>query len=203
MNFVFVPRLTERGAYRIAGGARGLPALIGLLLLLAGCAGPSYTAYSDYDESFDFDDIHTIHILPIDRTEPMQRVISDLQVDRIDAALAAELRERGYRLAEERAEADVYLSWHLVTRERTDIRAYNSSSSYSCWRCGPPVTDVSVRQYTEGTFVVDLIDPMRNRSVWRSTIQSRLRAQPDPESARKNRAAAARAVFEQFPPEGS
>ena len=93
------------------------------------------------------------------------------------------------------------MSWHLVTREKTDIRSYDAASTYNCWRCGPPVSDVSVRQYTEGTFIVDFIDPHRNRSVWRSTIQSRLKAQPDPTEASANRTAAVKAIFAPFPPE--
>jgi hypothetical protein len=189
---------------RVAGLARlwrSLLAVCALGLLHAGCAGPQIQAVTDYDESFDFAQVRTIAILPIDRTSAAERLISDLQVDRINEALGVELRERGYTVVETRDEADAYLSWHLVTRERTDIRSYNAASSYNCWRCGPPVAVISVRQYTEGTFIADLIDPSRNRSVWRSTIQSRLQAQPDPDTARENRAAAARAVFADLPPE--
>jgi hypothetical protein len=164
------------------------------------CAGPRYEAVSDFDADYDFGAVQAITILPVDRTTPAERFISDMQVARIDAALADELRARGYRIVDTREAADVYLAWHLVTREKTDIRAYNSFSAYNCWRCGPPVSDVSVRQYTEGTLIVDLIDPLRNRSVWRSTISSRLSDQPDPDTAARNRAAAARAIFEPFPP---
>jgi hypothetical protein len=63
------------------------------------------------------------------------------------------------------------------------------------------VADVNVRQYTEGTFIVDLIDPMRSRSVFRSTIQSRLKEQPDPEKGAERRARAATAVLKPFPPQ--
>lgn len=177
--------------------------IVALLIsaLLAGCAGSPIQAVSDYDENFDFSTVRSITILPIDRTTATDVLISDLQVDRINEALAAELQNRGYAVVETRDAADAYLSWHLVTRERTDIRSYNMVSAYNCWRCGPPVADVSVQQYTEGTFIADLIDPGRNRSVWRSTIQSRLKAQPDPDKARENREKAAQAVFAQLPPE--
>lgn len=176
-------------------------ALAFLGMLLGGCAGTPIEAVTDFDENFDFSTVRAITILPIDRTSPAERLISDMQVDRINEALGVELRDRGFVVVETRDEADAYLSWHLVTRERTDIRSYNAASSYNCWRCGPPVADVSVRQYTEGTFIADLIDPGRNRSVWRSTIQSRLQAKPDPKEASENRKMAARAVFAQLPPD--
>jgi hypothetical protein len=140
-------------------------------------------------------------IEPIDRTSAAEKLISDMQVQRIEEALTSELTRRGYAVVADRSLADLYLRWHLVTQEKTDIRAYNASSAYQCWRCGPPVSDVSVRQYTEGTFIVDLIDPVRNQSVWRSMIQSRLSSQPDPERAAKNRASAAQAVLAPFPPQ--
>ena len=170
------------------------------LLLLGACAGPRFEAVSDFDRSYDFSDVETIALLPIDRTSVAERMITDMQVDRINAALTRELADRGYRVVEERQDADLFLSWHLVTRERTDIRSYNAASTYQCWRCGPPVSDVTVNKYLEGTFIVDLIDPLRNRSVWRSTIESRLRAQPDPAQAERNRVTAARAVLAPFPP---
>ena len=52
-------------------------------------------------------------------------------------------------------------------------------------------SNVSVRQYTQGTFIVDMIDPVKLRSVWRSIIESRMRSQTDPEQAAENRRAAA------------
>lgn len=173
---------------------------LALLVSLAACSTTSLESVSDFDRDFDFTDVKRFAILPIDRTSAAETLISDMQVSRINEALAAELSGRGYKIVDERSEADLYLSWHLVTREKTDIRSYNASSAYNCWRCGPPVSDVSVRQYTEGTFIVDLIDPSRNRSVWRSTIQSRLNKQPSPEQAAENRATAAKAIFVPFPP---
>jgi hypothetical protein len=185
-----------------SGRRRAVCALFVLLmpLWLPGCAGPAYNAFSDFDDSYDFGSVRSIAILPIDRTTAAENLISDVQATRINTALKAELEKLGYTVVDDRVDADAYLGWHLVTRERTDIRSYNAASAYSCWRCGPPVADVSVRHYMEGTLIVDLIDPLRNRSVWRSTVQSELRAQPDPDEAAVKREAAIRAALEPFPP---
>ncbi|MFK8041587.1 DUF4136 domain-containing protein [Congregibacter sp.] len=178
-------------------------ALFLLACIMSGCASTALEAVSDFDADFNFGEVQRLAILPIDRTSAAEKLISDLQVDRINDALTIELQARGYEVVSDRDAADVYLAWHLVTREKTDIRSYNAASAYNCWRCGPPVSDVSVRQYVEGTFIVDLIDPARNRSVWRSTIQSTLKSQPDPKDAAQNRAMAAKAVLLPFPPETS
>jgi hypothetical protein len=144
--------------------------------------------------------VRAVYILPIDRTSLNTVRISDMQIDRINGALSTELQLRGFRVVDERSGADLFMTWHLVTEERMDVRTYNSMSYYSCWRCGPSVSDVSVRQYTQGTFIVDMIDPVRNQSVWRASISSRLKERPDPENGAERRAEAARAIFAEFPP---
>jgi hypothetical protein len=178
-------------------------AFVALAYFINGCASTTLEAVSDFDSSFAFEGVQRLAILPIDRTSAAEKLISDMQVDRINEALTSELQARGYSVVEDRDSADAYLAWHLVTREKTDIRSYNAASAYNCWRCGPPVSDVSVNQYIQGTFIVDLIDPDRSRSVWRSTIQSRLATNPDPKNAAKNRAIAAKAVLAPFPPDVS
>jgi hypothetical protein len=178
-----------------------LPALpvLFLLSLLSACSTP-IEAVTDHDTQYDFSKVRNIAIQPFNRADPGSVRISDMQVARIDDALAEALRRKGFSVVEENSEADLYLTWHLVTQEKTDVRTYNSMSYYNCWRCGPAVSDVSVRQYTEGTFIVDLIDPQRNQSVWRSTIQSRLKSEPDPERSEERRREAAQSIFAGFPP---
>ncbi len=171
------------------------------LTLLSACATP-LVATMDFDDQFDFSPVRKLAILPVDRTSLSTIAVSDMQIARVDEALANELRRKGFEVVGDTAAADAYITWHLVTEERTDVRTYNSMSYYNCWRCGPNVSDVSVRQYTQGTFIVDLIDPLRNRSVWRSVIESRMQSNPDPGSAEsaQRRAEAAQAIFAEFPP---
>jgi len=173
--------------------------LLTLVSLLVACAS-TLEANMDYDGQFDFSKVRKIALQPVDRTELSNIRISDIQVQRIDEALAQELQRKGFEIVSDNTQADMYLTWHLVTEERTDVRTYNSMSYYNCWRCGPAVSDVSVRQYTQGTFIVDMIDPARNQSVWRSVIESRLQPEPDPDKAGARRQEAAAAILAQFPP---
>lgn len=166
------------------------------LLILAGCASTP-TAQMDFDPGFDFSGVKTIAIQPIDRSVASTVIVSDMQVSRINEALTAELGRRGYQVVDNNADADLLLTWHLITQERMDVRTYNTSIRYNCWNCG---SDIRVTQFTQGTFIVDLIDPRRLQSVWRSVFESRLRDQPDPERAAENRRVAAEAIFAEFPP---
>jgi len=173
--------------------------MMGLLVLILGACASTPTANMDFDRAFDFSKVRNIAIQPINRTVASTVIVSDMQVSRINGAIATELQNRGYQVVDDNAEADLLLTWHLITQERMDVRSYNTSSRYNCWNCSGG-GNVRVSQFTQGTFIVDLIDPAALRSVWRSTFESRLRDQPDPERAEENRRAAASAVFAQFPP---
>ncbi|MEP1473148.1 MAG: DUF4136 domain-containing protein [Halieaceae bacterium] len=170
-----------------------------LLALVTACATP-LEATTDFDRSFDFNGVQKIAFTPVNRMDASAIRISDMQISRVNEALADELRRKGMQVVDNASDADMLLTWHLVTQERTDVRTYNSMSTYNCWRCGPSVSDVSVRQYTQGTLIVDLIDPMRNQSAWRAIIESRLSSKPSPEDAAEKRTEAARAIFAEFPP---
>ena len=169
--------------------------------LVTGCASP-LTANVDHDPAFDFSKVRRIAIQPIDRTVVSTVVISDMQVDRVNQTFADELSRKGIEVVQDNAAADMLMTWHLVTQERMDVRTYNTMSArYTrCWHCGPTnSTNVRVRQYTQGTAIVDLIDPQRQLSVWRSIVEQRLRDLDD-EQAAENRAVLAQALFAEFPP---
>lgn len=169
-------------------------------LFLSACGSTPLEAVSDFDAGFDFSKARNIAFMPIDRANLNAITVSDMQVNRINEALEDDLRRKGFSIVKDPQQADLLAVWHLVTQEKTDIRSYNSASYYNCWRCGPAVSDVSVRQYIVGTFIVDMIDPIRGQSVWRSTIESKLNSKPDPETAPERRREAAMAIFSNFPP---
>ena len=172
-----------------------------LPVILAGCAS-SPTATMDYDPEFDFSGVQHIAILPVNRNVSPVTALSDMQVMRMNQSLSDELVRRGYSVTDDFNAADVLLTWHLVTQEVTDIRTYNTMSArYTrCWQCPPGTSqNVRVRQFTQGTLIVDLIDPERQISVWRSILESRMRDR-SAEEAEKARREAAMAIFDGFPP---
>jgi len=183
------------------------------ILLAAGCASGPPKPNVDYKQDYDFQPVRKIALYDesgqVSGDNPLQ--LSDMQIDRIDEALAYALRNKGFELTTEAADADLLLSWHLVTQHKTDVRTYetpsygagygryggyNRYSMYSCWSCTN--TDVRVSNYTQGTFIVDMIDPDLRKSVWRGIIQSKLKGELAEEQAKLNEAATA--IFASFPP---
>ncbi len=189
-----------------------LVALVAALTLAACASGPPKPEV-DFKSDYDFSQVRKIafykHSGQVSGDNPMQ--ISDIQRNRVDTALQQALEKRGFQFVDTPSDADMLLSWHLSTQNKTDVRTYqtptagyghygpyNRYSRYSCWSCMPTQTEVSVRNYTEGTFIVDMIDPSMRQSVWRGVTQSRLKGEPSHDQADYN--AAADAIFAPFPP---
>ncbi len=182
------------------------------LLAIAACSSSPPKPEVDYNREFNFSNAKTVAFYKnsgmVSGDKPLQ--ISDMQRNRVDTALRTALENRGFNFIDDSKQADLLLSWHLSTQNKTDVRTYSSPSyggyyggynrysRYNCWNCGMGQTEVSVKDYTEGTFIVDMIDPGAQQSVWRGVTQSRLKGKVENDQTVYNEAAAV--IFAEFPP---
>jgi len=162
-----------------------------LLILVGSACSTAATAPKtsvNYDQNFNFSDVKSVYIEPSSRTNAASIMVTDAQIRRIDAAIAAELTRKGLEVVATSRQADLFLTWYLVTDNP------NAVSGRVCEDCGS-----SNNQYTKGTLIVDMTDPMRNQAVWRSVLQTQLVQAGSPPTDEARQAAAA-AVFANFPP---
>jgi len=184
-------------------------------ILLAACASGPPKPDVDYKQDYDFVQVQKLAFYKnsgqVSGDNPLQ--LSDIQRNRIDEALEFALRNKGFDIVDDASQADMLISWHLATQHKTDVRTYetpayggyyggygryNRYSAYNCWSCSPTRTEVSVQNYTQGTFIVDMIDPGMRQSVWRGVTQSKLKGKHEEDQGRYNEAATA--IFASFPP---
>lgn len=171
-------------------------ALLIMLPAFAACASapdaPKVT--TTYDHNYNFSAEHKIYIEPSSRTDPATIMISDAQIERIDAALSAELTRKGFQMVSSSEQADLLITWNLIPKDlvKTDDNASD------CDGCDMAV--VGGKRYSKGTLIVDMVDFMRNQPVWRSVLKTELTAHPDSARADEMREAAAAAMFANFPP---
>ena len=192
--------------------------VLAVCILLAACASGPPKPTVDYKADYNFSAVKKIAFYrssgQVSGDNPLR--LSDMQRDRIDEALSYALTNRGFQMVTDTAQADLLISWALDTENKTDVRTwetpsrgvgmgyggyyggYNRYSAYNCWSCAPTRTEVSVQNYTQGTFIVDMIDPELQKSVWRGVTQSRLKGQHSEDQGKYN--AAATAIFAAFPP---
>lgn len=201
-------------SYTTALALRNVLLLLPAALLVA-CTSSPPKPNVDYKQDYNFMQVKKIAMYKtsgqVSGDNPLQ--LSDIQRDRIDSALSYALGNKGFQMVDDASQADLLLSWHLVTQHKTDVRTYQSPSmgmsygrygrynrysAYNCWSCAPTHTEVSVQNYTQGTFIVDLIDPGMRKSVWRGVTQSRLKGKHQEDQGKYNDAATA--IFASFPP---
>lgn len=185
-----------------------------IVVLATACTSSPPKPDVDFNSEYNFSAVKKVAFYKssgmVTGDNPVQ--ISDMQRNRADRALQLALENKGISFVEDAKDADLLLSWHLSTQDKTDVRTYQSAgysgggyyggynrySRYNCWNCGGGQTEVSVRNYTEGTFIVDMIDPAAHQSVWRSVTQSKVKGDRKEEQEAYNQAAAV--ILADFPP---
>lgn len=182
-------------------------------LTLASCATKPPEPVVDFAPDYNFSQPKTIgfYAMSGEVTGNNPTELTDFQRDRIDAALRSALEARGFVFVDKTADADLLLSWHLNLMDKTDVKTYNNPSygasvgysrynryaMYNCYNCMNQ-TDVRVTEYTQGTFIIDMVDPVENASVWRSVTQSKLKEETIRDQAALDSAAIR--VLAGFPP---
>lgn len=138
-------------------------------------------ADSDWNQSFDFSQVKTYNFIDRAKLRNMTPLTDDITRNRIETAVDKTMKLKNFVLEEDKSKADVLVSYHVTTKDKQDIQTYNVgvNSCWNCWGRGPGVgmgygTDVRVKNYTEGTLIIDMIDTKTNESVWRGTLKAKI-----------------------------
>jgi hypothetical protein len=154
-----------------------------LTLVLAGCAASGPTIMVNTVPGADLSGFETFNFLqPLgtDRDNGARTPMSSMLM----AAMTRELTNRGMSQSDS---PDLLVDFFVTTEDRMDVRTTRTSSmhsthsvhrshwgrsSFSTW----PTYQTTVRQYTQGTLLVDLIDPAANALVAEGAAQNRIRS---------------------------
>lgn len=154
----------------------------------------------NFSDAYDFSVVSRVAIAPYKAPAAGTEALGEALSGRFRRGLEGALKDKGLLLTSDTAEAELVLHWQLLTQEKVDVRSYDFLGYRQCWRCGPSKSDVSVEEYTQRTFVVDMIEPGRGQSVWRGVMQARI--EPDQEEAEAGRLidTACTKMLANFPP---
>lgn len=180
--------------------------LIPALLLLGACQ--NVQTLRDYDTSRDFAAYRSwswqepaVQYRP---TDP--RLESDLTEQRIRQAIAGQLEQRGLRLAQSGAKADLKVqAWLIVDQHQeqvsTQYGGYWGGYGPGYWG-GPAMTETHNVQYQVQTLQIDLFDAQDGKLVWRGSTEQEMRntlqSPAQREQAIRNTVAE---VLKQYPPQ--
>ncbi|MEE8059001.1 MAG: DUF4136 domain-containing protein [Pseudomonadales bacterium] len=177
-----------------------------LLVVMAGCAAIRVT--TDYDASRDYAALKTYAWL-----EPSKKLIVDPLVDndlmnsRVRRSVESEMTVLGYVKARGDKGADFLISYHVSAEDKLSVSSFHSHFGYyPCWHgCfgyGQGLghgSDISVRQYKQGTFMLDVVDLASNELMWRGVASKQLNSGSPEERDDYVREIVA-AILAKFPP---
>lgn len=153
-----------------------LAGLASIITLLMACTSTPKIS-TDYDPQYDFASIKTYYL--VEHNLAAQIGGTSLTDQRATREITAEMERRGISAASAE-EADIIVTFHIVAQDRTKVTSYNNSYGYTRYGYGRGGyygggTQVDVRQYTEGTLLVDLVAPKEKRIVWRGQTSAVIR----------------------------
>ncbi|GBC63726.1 DUF4136 domain-containing protein [Desulfonema ishimotonii] len=170
------------------------------IFIIPGCA--TVQIRSDYDPDADFSGIGTYawgeKSRPGGQPESPYDSLTD---ERIRQAVDGEMAAKGYRKIS--GENPDFLVYHYVAVEKKlMIETVNHYYGYRSWRWhAHTAPQTVVREYSQGTLVLDFVNPRARRLIWRGTAQAVADAGQTPEQRRAKIGEAVRKMLALFPPE--
>jgi hypothetical protein len=176
------------------------PVFLALAILLSACSGTPKVS-TDYNPEYDFGNINSYYL--VDHNVASGAADTSLVDQRVSRAIASEMSKRGIKPADEQ-QAGIIVNFYIVTRDKTRVTSYNTAYGYRGYGYGiaSPYyggNQVDVHQYTEGTLLLDLVDPKSKKTVWRGQSSAIVKDRPAQEREAMAKAYV-QALFQHMPP---
>lgn len=167
--------------------------LAGTLALL-GCA--SAQVNTNYDPALSFAGFRTFAFMEAGSTAAGPSGVSNPLVGReIEEAIRDALVSRGFT---ETSTPAFRVAYQAAVDEKLDVETFTNYYGYR--RRGVWIEETEVREYAEGTLILDIIDAATNDLAWRGTAHSEVSDLRDPERRRRTLETAVQQILDQFPP---
>lgn len=178
-------------------------------LLSLGCS--TLRVSSDFDPEADFSSLSTYAWKSTAQPETGDpRLDNSLLDQRIRRSVDAELANRGFEKTES-GQPTFLIGYHAAIEGKLDVQTINDYYGYGAgwgwnygmgpgagWRGSP---ETHVRQYDDGTLIIDVSDPATEKLIWRGSGQGELDENRTPEQRDAEVAETVGKILESFPPQ--
>lgn len=188
----------------------------GLILGLSACASVQTSTNFDPNSAQSFGKYHTYAWLPMKaaKTEQDARVYNPIIQTRVQQSVDRELAARGFQKVAPGQKPDFKMGWHGAVDEKVAVDTVDSYYGYAWdpWYdpffgpvafggAGFPGDETMVREYQQGTLVLDVVDAGSNKLVWRGTAQAQLSEHMSAAKSQKLIDRSVDKLLKDFPPE--
>ncbi len=114
-----------------------------------------------------------------------------------------ELAAKGYRRVDASDNPDFLLGWYSTSHQVTEVEPtyrYYGGFGYPLGPYGGSFGPPDIQTYTEGTLVLDVVDPKTNTLLWRSDARAELGGDATTEDAEEKISEAIPKMLAEFPP---
>jgi len=172
-----------------------------LMAFLIACS--SVPVQQDYDPAYDFSQLGSYAWMDRPSEAPDNASLSDNQLvnARIQKAFDDRMATKGHRRTSA-DQASFLVNHHIAVDQkiRVDTTSYGYGYGYYGYR-GAGYSDTRVRQYDQGTLVLDFIsNDDEKKLLWRGTGTSRIQEKKTPEERQQAVTRVVNAIVDQFPP---
>ena len=182
----------------------GLIAMALAIVVIAGCAG--VRVGQDYDPATDFSSLK-IYRWATESQEKTgdPRLDSPFRDARIRESVERVLAQKGFARSAETSPSFV-VSYKNVLRQKMESRGTSGGVGFGVGRYGrrggiAMSTGNTVREYDEGTLIIDIIDGTSDALLWRGTGVQRFNETNNPQKTSQDINALVETILKQFPPQ--
>ncbi len=163
---------------------------VAFIVLISGCS--TLEVNVDYDASYDFTKVKKVAVV-----HEYEVSENSLLNDRIVNALIKDLDSKNYRNVHS-TEADLIFVFYTQAKDKTQINTDYMSMGRR-YRFGGMMATTSTYDYTEGTLVVDALNPQTKKIVWRAIGTKELNQNKTPQEKTQAINKAIVKIMEKFP----
>jgi len=139
-----------------------------LFTLLSACSS-NQKAGVVYHDSFDFSAVKSYSLYDHNSTFSETQSLLDNRRNAIEIAIERSMAKSKFSY-ETLEKADVIVTYYVFNGKRNDYSKYNEVVHFCthCLRATTWKTDQKYSSISQGSLILDLVDPKQNRSIWRS-----------------------------------
>jgi hypothetical protein len=156
-------------------------------------SAPAQDVTRQYDRSADFSKYRTFRWVGVEGGSQ----VSQLMEQNIREVVNALLVQKGLRLAEGDAPADLYVAYQATVDSQKELNWYNSGGY---WRWGGGMGSATTSTIHVGTLVIDFYDASERKMIWRGTATKTLNPSANSDKNYKNLQKAVAKLLKDFPP---
>ena len=170
-------------------------------LCLQACT--SIDVKTDFDPSADFTRFHTFAFAGLTDITKTGLLDNSLTRKRIEMGVSRELTKKGLQEVKLDEHPDLLVNYWLGTKDKQRVQGtggpgYGGGYYGGGYGWGASYSTVTTYEYTEGTLVVDLVEPTNKELQWRATMVANLEDTTEENIELGNKAITK--AFENYPP---